>query len=103
MELYNTTAKGIETFKPLKDGEVKMYCCGPTVHDFAHIGNFRARIFYDVLKRSFEYLGFKVTQIINITDVDDKTIRNSKKANMDLRAYTEIYTKFFIEDSNKLY
>lgn len=102
MEIYNTLSKKIEAFTPLNKGEVKMYCCGPTVHDFAHIGNFMTRIFFDVLKRVFEYAGFNVKQVINITDVDDKTIKNSKKANMSLRDYTEIYTKYFMEDSEKL-
>lgn len=102
MEIYNTLNRKKEIFTPINKNEVKMYCCGPTVHDFAHIGNFRARLFFDVLKRVFIFLGYDVKQVINITDVDDKTIKNSKKANMKLRDYTEMYTKFYMEDGNKL-
>jgi cysteinyl-tRNA synthetase len=79
-----------------------MYTCGPTVYDFAHIGNFRAFIFEDLLKRWFEYRGFKVTQVMNLTDVDDKTIKGSQKQGKPLREYTGFYANAFFEDIKTL-
>ena len=75
-----------------------MYTCGPTVYDYAHIGNFRAFIFEDLLKRWLEYIGFKVYHVMNITDVDDKTIKRSQKENMSLKIFTDYYSKAFFED-----
>jgi cysteinyl-tRNA synthetase len=82
----------------MEEGKVRMYTCGPTVYDFAHIGNFRAFLFEDLLKRWLEYRGFKVTHVMNITDVDDKTIRGSQKKQTPLEQYTEYYAKAFFED-----
>jgi cysteinyl-tRNA synthetase len=79
-----------------------MYSCGPTVYDFAHIGNFRAYIFSDLLRRYLEYRGYKVKLIMNITDVDDKTIKNSRAKGMKLREYTERYKAAFFEDLKKV-
>ena len=75
-----------------------MYTCGPTVYDYAHIGNFRAFVFEDLLRRWLKYRGFRVVQVMNITDVDDKTIRGSRKKGVSLKEYTEYYTKAFFED-----
>jgi len=75
-----------------------MYSCGPTVYDFAHIGNFRSYVFADILRRYLEYKGYKVKQIMNITDIDDKTIKNSKSAKISLKDFTEKYTKYFFKD-----
>jgi len=79
-----------------------MYTCGPTVYDYAHIGNFRTFVFQDLLRRWLEYRGYKVIQVMNITDVDDKTIRGSRREGVPLREYTERYTKAFFEDLETL-
>ena len=88
LRLFNTLTRKIEVFKPIKKGKVGMYSCGPTVYNFAHIGNFRAYIFADLLKRYLKYSGFAVKHIMNITDVDDKTIRDSQKNNQTLKKFT---------------
>jgi cysteinyl-tRNA synthetase len=75
-----------------------MYTCGPTVYDYAHIGNFRAFLFEDLFKRWLEYRGFKVTHVMNLTDVDDKTIKGSQTKGIPLRKFTEFYGKAFFED-----
>ncbi len=98
MKLYNTLTNKIEEFKPIKDGEVTIYTCGPTVYDYAHIGNFRTFCFEDLFRRYFLYKGYKVNQVMNITDVDDKTIRESIKQNLSLDNYTEKYIDAFLED-----
>jgi cysteinyl-tRNA synthetase len=91
-----------EIFKPLEDGKVKMYTCGPTVYDYAHIGNFRAFLFEDLLKRWLVNQGFKVTHVMNLTDVDDKTIKGSQKQQVPLRQFTDFYVKAFFEDIKAL-
>ena len=102
MKFYNTLSKRKEEFEPLIDGEVGLYTCGPTVYDFAHIGNFRAYIFEDLLRRVLEYDDFKVVHIMNITDIDDKTIRESIRTDSNLIDYTEKYIKAFHEDVKNL-
>jgi cysteinyl-tRNA synthetase len=77
LRISNTLSGKIEEFNPLQDNLVRMYTCGPTVYDYAHIGNFRTFVFQDVLKRYLRYKGYAVRHVMNITDVDDKTIRNS--------------------------
>lgn len=99
---FNTLTRKKEKFTPLEKGKVKIYTCGPTVYDFAHIGNFRTFIFQDLLRRWLEYRGFKVTQVMNITDVDDKTIGGARKQGTSLRQYTDYYMKAFIEDIEAL-
>jgi cysteinyl-tRNA synthetase len=98
IHFFNTLTRKKEKFIPLEKGKVKMYTCGPTVYDFAHIGNFRTYVFQDLLRRWLEYRGFKVTQVMNITDVDDKTINGSRKQKIPLKQYTDYYTKAFFED-----
>jgi len=102
MRFFNTLTKRKEVFKPINEGEVKLYTCGPTVYDFAHIGNFRTYVWQDVLKRWLKFRGFKVTHVMNITDVDDKTIRGSRQEGISLKEFTERYTKAFFEDSKTL-
>jgi len=102
LKFYNTLTRRKEIFKPIKGKTVNIYSCGPTVYDFAHIGNFRSYVCADILCRYLRYKEFKVKQIMNITDVDDKTIKNSIKQNISLKEYTEKYTKFFFEDIHKL-
>ncbi|MEM2108184.1 MAG: cysteine--tRNA ligase [Candidatus Bathyarchaeia archaeon] len=95
---FNTLTRQKEAFKPIEPGRVRMYTCGPTVYDYAHIGNFRAFLFEDLLKRWLEYRGYKVIHIMNITDVDDKTITGAKKQQIPLAKYTEYYINAFFED-----
>jgi len=99
---YNTMSRSREEFHALTPGEVRMYTCGPTVYNFAHIGNFRAYVFEDLLHRTLKYHGYKVTQVMNLTDVDDKTIRDSRARNMKLQDFTQIYKNAFFDDIRKL-
>ena len=99
---FNTLTRRKEAFKPITEGEVRLYTCGPTVYDFAHIGNFRAFVFEDLLRRWLEYRGFKVTHVMNLTDVDDKTIRGSQQQQKPLDQYTDFYAKAFFEDVSAL-
>ncbi|MBR2509838.1 MAG: cysteine--tRNA ligase [Lentisphaeria bacterium] len=102
ISFFNTMDRKQEVFRPVHEGEARMYTCGPTVYNFAHIGNFRAYMFEDLLRRALEYAGYKVTQVMNLTDVDDKTIRDSRKQNMKLNDFTAIYKKAFFEDLKTL-
>ncbi len=102
LKIHNTLTKKDEVFKPIKKGSVSLYTCGPTVYDYAHIGNFRAMIFYDVVRRYLEYSGYKVKHIMNITDVDDKIIKGCKKENKSLKKFTNFYLKAFVDDLRAL-
>ncbi|HEV2349391.1 MAG TPA: cysteine--tRNA ligase [Terriglobia bacterium] len=102
VRFYNTLAGKVEDFVPLADNEVRFYTCGPTVYDFAHIGNYRTFVFQDVLRRHLKYRGYQVRQVMNLTDVDDKTIRNSQAAGMELRDYTAKYIEAFEVDRELL-
>ena len=102
LRFFNTLTRTKEKFVPIEGGKVKMYTCGPTVYDYSHIGNFRAFLFEDLLRRWLEYRGFKVTQVMNLTDVDDKTIRGSREEGVPLNEYTERYVKAFFEDVTRL-
>lgn len=102
LKLYNTMARRKEGFSPSKGKEVRMYSCGPTVYDYAHIGNFRAYMFSDLLRRYLEYKGMKVNLVMNLTDVDDKTIKGSRKKGVSLAKYTQGYKKAFFDDIKKL-
>ncbi len=102
IKFYNTLTRKKQTFRPIEPGTVKMYSCGPTVYNFAHIGNLRSFIFVDLLRRFLKYEGFKVLHVMNITDVDDKTIRDSKKEGLSLKEFTEKYTIYFLEDISAL-
>ncbi len=102
MKLYNTLGKKTEPFVPLNKDKVLIYCCGPTVYNFAHIGNLRTYIFNDILRRILLYNGFPVKEVMNLTDVEDKIIKNIKKENLPLLQYTEKYTDYFFEDCKKL-
>ncbi len=103
IRFFNTLSGKLEPFKPIVEGEVKLYTCGPTVYDFAHIGNFRAYIFEDLLKRFLIFRGYKVTHVMNITDVDDKTIKGANAEKVKLQEFTKKYTDAFFEDIQKLY
>ena len=102
LKLYNTLTRKEEVFKPISKAQVKMYTCGPTVYNYPHIGNYFAYLTSDFLKRTLKYNGFKVKQVMNITDVDDKTIRDSQVQNISLKQFTEKYTKAFLEDMRSL-
>ncbi len=102
LKLYNTLTRKKDEFKPIKDKTASLYTCGPTVYNFVHIGNLRAYTFGDILKRYLQYKGYKVKHVMNITDVDDKTITNSQKEGMSLTEFTRKYEKFFFEDLNSL-
>ncbi len=102
IKFYNTLTGEKEVFTPLKKGEVKLYTCGPTVYDFAHIGNFRTYVFQDLMRRWLEYRGYDVTQVMNITDVDEKTIERAKRKKTELFDITRGYTKAFFEDLSTL-
>src|ERR1700747_882022 len=92
----------IEEFRPLRDNEVRMYACGPTVYDYGHIGNFRTFVAVDLLRRFFRQSGYKVHHVMNITDVDDKTIRNPARDGVTVQQYTAKYEKAFLEDAAML-
>ena len=102
IKFFNTMERRVMPFEPLTPGEVGLYTCGPTVYNFAHIGNFRAYMFEDILKRTLEYFGYKVHQVMNLTDVDDKTIRDSRAAGLPLRSFTQKYKEAFFEDIKAL-
>lgn len=98
LKLYDTLTKKKRTFKPLKDKKVLMYSCGPTVYNYVHLGNLRAYIFVDILKRYLRYSGYKVNHVMNITDVDDKTIKGSRIMGQTLEKFTNFYLRAFLED-----
>ena len=98
IKFYNTINRKKEDFISLEDKKVKLYTCGPTVYDYAHIGNFRAYIFEDLLRRTLEYFDYKVLHVMNITDIDDKTIKKSIIEKKTLKDFTDYYTSAFFED-----
>lgn len=102
MQLTNTLTRKKEEFKPLKQDKIKIYYCGPTPYNYAHIGNLRAYLFSDMVIRTLRFLGYKAETTMNITDIDDKTIRDSQKEKVDLMIFTQKYTNFFLEDLEKL-
>ncbi|HMF54005.1 MAG TPA: cysteine--tRNA ligase [Edaphobacter sp.] len=102
MELFNTLGGKVETLEPVGAPELRMYCCGPTVYDYGHIGNFRTFLHVDVLRRFLRQQGMAVKFVMNITDVDDKIIRNASAAGKPIAEYTEKYERAFFEDSDAL-
>jgi cysteinyl-tRNA synthetase len=102
LHFYNTLSQQVEEFAPASDNTVRMYTCGPTVYDFAHIGNFRTFTFVDILRRWLRASGFRLDHVMNITDVDDKIIRNAAAQHKSLEDYTAIYTQAFLDDCAKL-
>jgi cysteinyl-tRNA synthetase len=99
LRLYNTMSSQVEEFQTLRDREVRMYACGPTVYDYGHIGNFRTFLAVDMLQRFLRQSGYKVRYVMNITDVDDKIIRNAARDGVSVQRYTEKYVNAFLEDS----
>jgi cysteinyl-tRNA synthetase len=102
LKLHNTLTGAKEEFHPLEEGVVRFYTCGPTVYDYAHVGNFRTFVFQDLLRRYLGYLKYRVIHVMNITDVDDKTIQNARKQGVSLKEYTTQYTQAFLDDCKKL-
>lgn len=102
IRLFNTYTRSLEEFVPLRSGRVKMYTCGPTVYNHAHIGNFRAYVFEDLLQRHLELRGLQVDRVMNLTDVDDKTIRGCRAAGLPLHEFTKQYKEAFFEDLRTL-
>ncbi|HYL62305.1 MAG TPA: cysteine--tRNA ligase [Candidatus Methylomirabilis sp.] len=102
IRFHNTLGGKIEPFVPLKGDAVRMYTCGPTVYDYAHIGNFRTFVFQDILRRFLRLRGYKLNHVMNLTDVDDRIIANSAAAGVSLREYTDKYAQAFFDDCKAL-
>src|SRR5438045_2932028 len=102
LRIHNTLSGQLEEFRPLNEGEVRFYYCGPTVWDFGHIGNFRSAIAADVIRRYLKFKGYRVTQVMNLTDVDDRIITKAKEQNKTLDDYTAKYIEAFWEDFDAL-
>jgi cysteinyl-tRNA synthetase len=102
IRFHNTLGGKIETFTPQKGNEVRMYTCGPTVYDYAHIGNYRTFVFQDVLRRFLKLRGFKMNHVMNLTDVDDRIIANAAAAGVSIRDYTEKFVQAFFDDCKTL-
>ena len=100
--LHNTLGGHTEPFVPLHPGNVSIYTCGPTVYDFAHIGNFRTFVFQDILRRFLRSRGYKIVQVMNLTDVDDRIIKRAAEAGVSIRQYTDDYIRAFMEDRTAL-
>src|ERR1700729_1393875 len=103
IRFHNTLSNRLEALAPLHPGEVRIYSCGPTVYDYAHIGNFRTFVFQDVLRRFLLSRGLQVLQVMNLTDVDDRIIQNAASAGVSIREYTEKYVQAFFEDMGALH
>ena len=102
MKLYNTLSKSLEEFSPIEDKKVSLYTCGPTVYSYAHIGNLRTYLFEDLLKRTLEYVGYDIKHVMNMTDVDDKTIKASEGKKAEFSKLTKKFEAAFLADLKKL-
>ncbi|MDG6976140.1 MAG: cysteine--tRNA ligase, partial [Nitrososphaerota archaeon] len=98
LKLFNSLGRELQEFKPIREGEVRVYNCGPTVWNYAHIGNFRTFVFYDVLRRHLKFKGYRVTSVMNITDVEDKIIKGIRQTGRSLKELTDFYAGAFLED-----
>jgi cysteinyl-tRNA synthetase len=98
IQFHNTLTNRLESLKPIHPGEVRIYTCGPTVYDFAHIGNFRTFVFQDILRRFLQSRGLRVLQVMNLTDVDDRIIQKAAESGTGIREYTEKYIEAFLQD-----
>ena len=102
LSLYNSLGRNLQEFKPIREGEVRMYTCGPTVWNYAHVGNFRTFAFEDLLKRYLKFKGYRVVHVMNITDVEDKIIKGIKASGKSLEELTTFYEAAFMEDLDSL-
>ncbi len=102
LHIYNTLTRQKEEFVPIDPSNVRLYACGPTVYNYAHIGNFRAYLFEDLLQRHLEYRGYVVDRVMNLTDVDDKTIRGCRTAGVPLAVFTKTFKDAFFQDLDTL-
>ena len=102
IRVYDTPRRQKVDFEPLEPGKVRMYSCGPTVWDYAHIGNFRAFLFPDVLKRYLQYAGFEVEHVRNLTDVDDRIVNQVNERGTDIDTYVQTYIDGFFDDLDRL-
>ncbi len=102
LRFFNTLSRQVEDFQPLEDGKVRLYICGPTVWNFAHIGNFRTFIFGDILRRYLKFKGYELTHVMNLTDIDDRIINEAAARNISVGEFTEPYARYFLEDSDAL-
>src|SRR5437588_4751889 len=102
LRFFNTYSREPEQFVPIEPGKVRMYTCGPTVYSYAHIGNFRAYIFEDLLQRHLDARGYQVHRVMNLTDVDDKTIRGARTSKIPLNNFTAPFKEAFFEDCKAL-
>lgn len=102
LHIYNTESRKKERFKPIRHPDVRFYACGPTVYNYAHIGNLSSFLMEDIIIRILRFLGYRVDALMNITDIDDKTIRDSQCAGIPLLEFTKKYTDIFNEDLRKL-
>ncbi|MDP1834614.1 MAG: cysteine--tRNA ligase [Chlamydiales bacterium] len=103
LKLFNTLTRTKDSLATIEPGRIRMYTCGPTVYDFAHIGNFRTYVFEDILRRTLKFFGYDVTQVMNITDVDDKTIKGAIKKGVTLKEYTKPFEDAFFDDLKQLH
>lgn len=113
ISLHNTLTRTVETFEPLESNLVRMYCCGPTVYNYAHIGNLRTYVFEDILRRTFEFSGYTVKHVMNVTDVghltddgddgEDKMVKSSKETGRDVYEIARLYTDAFFTDTDELH
>ncbi|MEQ1922904.1 MAG: cysteine--tRNA ligase [Pyrinomonadaceae bacterium] len=102
LRFFNTLSRQVEEFQPIESGKVRMYICGPTVWNFAHIGNFRTFIFGDVLRRYLKFKGFELTHVMNLTDIDDRIINEAAARNISIDEFTEPFAQYFLEDFDAL-
>jgi len=102
LKLFNTLTRSVQEFQPLEGNRVGMYCCGPTVYDFAHIGNWRTFVFADLVRRTLEFSGYAVQHVMNITDVEDKIIKRVREQQCTLREFTGKFEAAFLDDLKAL-
>jgi cysteinyl-tRNA synthetase len=102
LRFFNTLSRQVEDFQPITEGKVRMYICGPTVWNFAHIGNFRTFIFVDILRRYLKFKGYELTHVMNLTDIDDRIINEAAARNITIDEFTEPFAQYFLEDFDAL-
>ena len=102
IKIYNTLTRQKEEFKPIEEGKVKMYVCGPTVYNYIHIGNARSTVAFDTIRKYFEYRGFDVNYVSNFTDVDDKIIKAAQEENLTTKELADKYIAAFHEDTSRI-